>query len=34
MLWDGAVCSDTCHLMNDPENHGFIPDIGSLWVLK
>ena len=33
-LWDGAVCSDTCHLMNDPENQGFIPDTASLWVLK
>jgi hypothetical protein len=33
-LWDGAVCSDTCHLMSDPENQGFIPDTASLWVLK
>ncbi|WP_208456230.1 T6SS effector amidase Tae4 family protein [Burkholderia latens] len=33
-LWDGARCSDTCHLMADPENGRFIPDAGSLWVLQ
>lgn len=33
-LWDGSVCSDTCHLMSAPEHGGFIPDIASLWVLK
>lgn len=33
-LWDGSQCSDTCHLLHDPENGPFIPEIASLWVLK
>lgn len=33
-LWDGSRCSDTCHLMRDPENGSFVPEIASLWVLK
>ncbi|HEY0491405.1 MAG TPA: T6SS effector amidase Tae4 family protein [Telluria sp.] len=33
-LWDGSGCSDTCHLMRDPENGPFVPEIASLWVLK
>lgn len=33
-LWDGARCSDTCHLMYDPENGQFVPETASLWVLK
>ena len=32
-LWDGRKCSDTCHLLNDPENGKFIPDTGAIWVL-
>lgn len=32
-LWDGARCSDTCHLMNDPDNGPFVPDTASIWVL-
>lgn len=33
-LWDGTRCVDTCHLMYDPENGPFVPEIASLWVLK
>lgn len=33
-LWDGAQCSDTCHLMYDPENGPFVPESASLWVLQ
>jgi hypothetical protein len=33
-LWNGATCSDTCHLTGDPENGNFIPDRASLWILK
>jgi hypothetical protein len=33
-LWDGTQCSDTCHLMHDPDNGPFIPEIASLWVLQ
>lgn len=33
-LWDGATCSDTCHLMNDPDNGPFIPESASIWVLR
>lgn len=32
-LWDGSGCSDTCHLMHDPENGHFVPETASLWVL-
>jgi len=32
-LWDGTMCSDTCHLMYDPENGPFVPETASLWVL-
>jgi hypothetical protein len=32
-LWDGAKCSDTCHLMSDPDNGPFVPDVASLWML-
>lgn len=32
-LWDGSGCSDTCHLLNDPENGTFVPDTASIWVL-
>lgn len=33
-LWNGSVCSDTCHLMADPENGPFIPESASIWVLQ
>lgn len=33
-LWDGSQCSDTCHLLHDPENGPFSPEIASLWILK
>ena len=33
-LWDGTQCSDTCHLMSDPDNGTFAPETASLWVLK
>jgi hypothetical protein len=32
-LWNGTMCSDTCHLMNDPDNGHFVPERASLWVL-
>jgi hypothetical protein len=32
-LWDGTKCSDTCHLMYDPENGPFVPETAALWVL-
>lgn len=32
-LWDGSGCSDTCHLLNDPENGAFVPETASIWVL-
>ncbi|AKJ31977.1 cytoplasmic protein [Caldimonas brevitalea] len=33
-LWDGTKCSDTCHLMYDPENGVFVPETAYLWVLQ
>jgi Type VI secretion system (T6SS), amidase effector protein 4 len=32
-LWNGTVCSDTCHLLNDPDNGTFVPEVGALWKL-
>jgi hypothetical protein len=32
-LWDGFLCSDTCHLTSDPDNGPFVPESASLWVL-
>lgn len=32
-LWNGNQCSDTCHLLADPDNGPFIPDTASIWVL-
>jgi hypothetical protein len=32
-LWNGNQCSDTCHLLTDPDNGPFIPDTASIWVL-
>jgi hypothetical protein len=33
-LWDGTQCSDTCHLMQDPDNGLFVPETASLWELQ
>lgn len=33
-LWDGTKCSDTCHLLNDPDNGPFVPETASIWVLQ
>lgn len=33
-LWDGSKCSDTCHLMHDPDNGTFIPETASIWTLR
>lgn len=33
-LWDGTHCSDSCHLMSDPDNGTFVPDTAALWVLR
>jgi Type VI secretion system (T6SS), amidase effector protein 4 len=32
-LWNGTFCSDTCHLMADPDNGTFTPEVASLWGL-
>ena len=32
-LWNGDACSDSCHLLADPDNGPFVPDTASLWVL-
>lgn len=32
-LWDGNACSDSCHLMHDPDNGPFIPETASIWIL-
>lgn len=33
-LWNGTQCSDTCHLLADPDNGPFVPDAASIWVLQ
>ena len=33
-LWNGASCSDTCHLMADRDNGTFTPELASLWSLR
>lgn len=33
-LWNGATCSDHCHLAADPDNGTFTPETTSLWVLR
>ena len=33
-LWDGTQCSDSCHLMHDPDNGPFVPETASLWSLR
>jgi hypothetical protein len=32
-LWNGLICSDTCHLMADPDNGHFVPELAAIWVL-
>ena len=32
-LWDGAVCADSCHLLGDPDNGKFVPEVAKLWIL-
>jgi hypothetical protein len=32
-LWNGTMCSDTCHLLLDPDNGTFTPEVASLWAL-
>ncbi|EAU4476870.1 type VI secretion system amidase effector protein Tae4 [Salmonella enterica] len=32
-LWKGSICSDQCHLLNDPDNGPFVPEVGTLWIL-
>lgn len=32
-LWNGSICSDQCHLLNDPDNGTFVPEVGILWIL-
>lgn len=32
-LWNGTVCSDVCHMMEDPDNGPFAPEAGLLWKL-
>jgi hypothetical protein len=32
-LWNGVTCSDTCHLLADPDNGPFTPDVAALWKL-
>lgn len=32
-LWNGTPCSDTCHLLADPDNGTFTPEVASLWKL-
>lgn len=33
-LWNGSTCSDSCHLMGDPENGYFVPQTASIWLLR
>ena len=33
-LWNGAVCSDSCHLGGDPSNGSFVPETAALWTLS
>lgn len=33
-LWNGRVCSDSCHLSEDPDNGPFVPSTAKLWVLR
>lgn len=32
-LWNGSICSDSCHLASDPDNGSFAPETASLWEL-
>lgn len=33
-LWNGISCSDSCHLLSDPDNGSFVPDLAKLWTLQ
>lgn len=33
-LWDGTHCSDSCHLLHNPDNGPFVPETASIWVLR
>lgn len=33
-LWNGNICSDTCHFLGGAENGSFVPTTASLWILK
>jgi hypothetical protein len=33
-LWNGSVCSDSCHLGGDPDNGNFVPETAALWILR
>lgn len=33
-LWNGVTCSDTCHLLADPDNGTFTPEVAALWSLR
>ncbi|WP_312829678.1 T6SS effector amidase Tae4 family protein, partial [Pantoea anthophila] len=33
-LWNGNICSDSCHFLGGAENGTFVPDVASLWILK
>lgn len=33
-IWNGVHCSDTCHLLHDPDNGPFVPETASIWMLK
>lgn len=32
-LWNGVTCSDSCHLLADPDNGSFTPEVAALWSL-
>lgn len=32
-LWNGTVCADVCHMLEDPDNGPFVPEVGMLWKL-
>jgi hypothetical protein len=32
-LWNGTTCSDECHLLGDPDNGSFVPEVAMLWKL-
>ncbi|MBJ5024035.1 hypothetical protein JGF43_25155, partial [Salmonella enterica subsp. enterica serovar Agona] len=32
-VWNGSICADQGHLLNDPDNGPFVPEVGTLWIL-